>query len=165
MRRRDLKLCLQVIGIACAHPSCPSKKGGAHRWKEAGINWPNSLPNQSLCFSDSLIEGADGSGGWTPLIGSTKMDRAGGWVVMAVVAVTSPYTWCSHFTSVNTDTFILITSSLELCADFSSAASRQKCPLLHLCLYYLSCCLLPSPKTQLLHYLIILCLSAYLVRQ
>lgn len=34
--------------------SCPSEKGGAHRWKETGINWPNSLSNQSLCFASKF---------------------------------------------------------------------------------------------------------------
>lgn len=56
---------------------CPSEKGGAHRWKETGINWPNSLSNQSLCFCDGLMEGADESGGWAPLIGSGQTRENG----------------------------------------------------------------------------------------
>lgn len=67
------------------------------------------------------MEGAERSGGWAPLIGLAKMDRARDWVVMAEVVVTPPHTWCSHSTCVNTDTFILITFCLVPCPDPSSS--------------------------------------------
>lgn len=43
---------------------------------------------------------------------------------MARRVVTPPYTWCSHSTSVNTDTFILIILSLVPCAGPTSVSAE-----------------------------------------
>lgn len=73
---------------------CKNKKGVAHR-EERRINRPNSLSNQSLCFSESLTEGAGRSGQWAPLIGSPGVANGGGLVIMAGVAVAPSSTWRS----------------------------------------------------------------------
>lgn len=46
---------------------------------------------------------------------------------MAGVVATPPQTWCTHSTAVNTDTFVLITSSLVPCTVPSSAAAGLQC--------------------------------------
>ena len=65
--RKELNLFPQVIGKAFHIQSVNlEEKRVAHRWKETGINWPNGLSNLTLCFSDILTEGEDGSGGMSP---------------------------------------------------------------------------------------------------
>lgn len=64
---------------------------------------------------DGSVVGADQSGRWAPVIGLTKVGKAGGWVVMAGVVAASPYTWRSGPASVNTDTFVLIIVSPVAC--------------------------------------------------
>lgn len=66
---------------------------------------------------DSSVVGADQSGKWAPLIGSTKVGKPGGWVVMAGVVAASSYTWRCGPASINTDTFVLITVSPVSCTD------------------------------------------------
>lgn len=46
---------------------------------------------------------------------------------MAGVDTAPPYTWRSHSTSINTDTFVLITVSPVPCTDPSSAAAGLQC--------------------------------------
>ena len=63
------------------------------------------------------------SDGRAPLIGSTRVRKVGGWVVMAGVVAAPPYTWCFHSTSV------LITVSLVPCK--SLYLSLQDSNVLH----------------------------------
>lgn len=153
MERRSIRpswlnSCPQVIGVAFCVQSVHLKKE-EHRWKETGINWPNSLSNQSLCFCDCLMEGADESGGWAPLIGSARLGRTGGRVVMAGEVFAPPHIWYSHCTTVNTDTFVLIIFNLVPCTGPSSAATRLQCSFITPSVYATHFSLLSlTPHTQ-----------------
>lgn len=123
VRPKWLNPCPQVIGVNFhVHPVHLKKEGLTDERKQGSIDLI-ACPINPYVLPQSLIGCVDQSGRWALLIGSTRMDRVGGWVVMTGVVVTPPHTWCSHSTSVNTDTFILITFSLPPCTHPSSAAA------------------------------------------